>query len=267
MTNTLTRIVRFGDRGQDVVQIQQLLNQGPSAMPPLDPDGIFGMKSVSRTKEYQSKYHLSVDGIVGPNTWAELLAQLGKFLGIPPVNLPDKEAVRKRVIQEADKLVDKVDFTQTIAGRPKGIDLVQAIFKDAANVATTDDNFKDPNTNAWSPQPFVSGKRKSWCGIFCVYCYRQAGLKSISWDIGIGAPRGPIALNTWSPQFVQNIKLADMGAVATKQHHFLIENVDPNNAYTPSLNTIDGNLIAGRIQRRTGYHKVGKDNFNYYSLK
>jgi len=39
------------------------------------------------------------------------------------------------------------------------------------------------------------------------------------------------------------------------------------NPFTPRLNTIDGNLIAGRIQRRTGHHRVGKDNFNYYSLK
>lgn len=236
-------------------------------MPPLDSDGIFGTKSVARTKEFQRKYQLDVDGVVGPNTWTELLAQLGNILGIPPVKLPDDEAVRKRVIQEAGKLVGKVDFTQIIAGRPQGIDLVQAMFKDAANVTLTDDNFKDPITKAWSPQPYLWGQKKSWCGVFCVYCYWLAGLKSISWDIGIGAPRGPIALNTWSPQFVQNIKLADMGTVATQQHHFLIEKVDPGNAFTPRLNTIDGNLIAGRIQRRTGYHMVGKDNFNYYSLK
>ncbi|TWT80280.1 putative peptidoglycan binding domain protein [Planctomycetes bacterium CA13] len=267
MTTTLTRVVRFGTRGEDALEIQQLLNQGPSAMPPLVTDGIFGTKSASRTREFQQTSHLVVDGIVGPNTWAELLAKLGDILGIPPVKTPNKDAIRKLVIWEASRLIGKVDFTQMIDGRPKGIDLIQTMFKDAANVSLTDANFRNPTTKAWSSQPYVSGKKKSWCGIFCIYCLRQAGLKSIRWDITIGAPRGPIALNTWSTQFVQNIKLADVGTVATQQHHFLIEKVDPNNAYTPSLHTIDGNLIAGRIQRRIGYHKVGKDNFNYYSLK
>lgn len=268
MNKTLTRVVRLGSRGEDVRQIQQLLNKGHSIMPALVADGIFGAKSASRTKEFQRECYLGADGIVGPMTWAELMARLENILGIPPVKPSDtKEAMRKRVIQEAGKLVGKVDFTQIVGGRPKGIDLLQIIFKDAANVALSDANFRDPHSKAWSPQPYVGGQKKSWCGIFCIYCYRQAGLKSLSWDIGIGGPRGPIALNRWSPQFVQGIKLADMGAVATQQHHFLIEKIDPNNALTPRLNTIDGNLLAGRIQRRTGYHKVGKDNFNYYSLK
>ncbi|MCS7465440.1 peptidoglycan-binding protein [Stieleria sp. ICT_E10.1] len=266
MNETLARIVRFGSRGEDVVQIQQMLNQARSALPPLVTDGIFGAKSESRTREFQGQHHLGIDGIVGPQTWAELLAQLGNILGIPPVTTLDKAAFRKRVIEEAGKLVGKVDFLQTIDGRPKGLDLVQKMFKDAADVALTDDDFKDPISKAWSPQPYLSGKKKSWCGIFCVYCYHQAGLRSIRWDLGVGAPRGPIALNSWSPQFVQNIQLADIGTVATQQHHFLIEQVDPNSAFTPRLNTIDGNLVAGRIQRRTGYHAVGKDNFNYYSL-
>jgi hypothetical protein len=97
---------------------------------------------------------------------------------------------------------------------------VQGIFKDAAGVTLTDADFIDPLTKAWSPQPFVSGKKKSWCGIFCIYCYRKTGLNSLKWNIATGGPTGPIKLNTWSRQFVQNIKLADTGAGATRQHHF-----------------------------------------------
>ena len=66
---------------------------------------------------------------------------------------------------------------------------------------------------------------------------------------------------------MQNIKVADIGAVATFQHHFLIEKVEAGNPATPRLETIDGNLLAGRLERRSGYHRVGKDNFNYYSMK
>ena len=35
MNKTLTRVIRFGSRGEDVLQVQQLLNKGPSVMPTL----------------------------------------------------------------------------------------------------------------------------------------------------------------------------------------------------------------------------------------
>ena len=267
MNQTLTRVLRLGSRGHDVAEIQAALNQLPSTQIRLVADGIFGNKTTGRVQEFQRQNQLAADGVFGPISFAMLLKLLGNIVGTPPGGLPDnKSAIREATIREAAKLVGQVDFSQLVKGRPKGIDLVMDIFQDAASVALTDANFIDPFTKAWSPQPFVGGQKKSWCGIFCVYCYRQAGLKALKWNIGIGAPTGPIQLNTWSPQFVQNIKLADMGAVATQQHHFLIEKVEPNNPHTPSLGTIDGNLLAGRIERRNGHHRVGKDNFNYYSL-
>lgn len=268
MIKNLTRVLRIGSRGSDVAEIQAALNQLPSTQAHLAADGIFGSKTSGRIREFQRQNRLAVDGIFGPNSFAMLLKLVATILGTPPGGPPDnKLATRKATIQAAERLVGKVDFTQMVQGRPKGIDIVRDIFKDAAGVALTDANFIDPMTHAWTPQPFVGGKKKSWCGIFCVYCYRKAGLKALKWNINIGAPTGPIRLNTWSPQFAQNIKLADMGAVATQQHHFLIKKVESSNAHTPGLETIDGNLLAGRIQRRKLHHRVGKDNFNYYSIK
>jgi hypothetical protein len=266
MNTTLKRLIKYGCRGDDVVQVQQFLNKAVAAKPELVTDGIFGAKSAARTQQFQRDNRLVADSIVGPKTWAQLLALVKNILGVPPQQ--DKyAAVRKKALQEAGKLVGKVDFSILVGGRPKGIDIVKAIFKEAANVTLQDADFKDPQSKVWSPQPFIGGKKKNWCGIFCVYCYRMAGLKTIRWDLSRGAPSGTIALNTWSPQFVQNIKLADIGAVATRQHHFLIEKVDPNNPFKPHLDTIEGNLLAGKIQRRKGHQQVGKDNFNYYSLK
>ncbi len=267
MMTTLARVLNNGSRGTDVADVQKALNQLPSGLAQLVPDGIYGNKTASRVKEFQGQNRLSKDGIFGPLSFAMLLKLLGGLVGTPPRGPPDtRSAIRDATIREAAKLVGRVDFSLLANGRPKGIDLVQDIFREAAGVTLTDAHFKDPVTKAWSPQPFVGGQKKNWCGIFCVYCYRKAGLKSITWNLRIGAPSGPIRLNTWSPQFVQNIKLADMGAVATRQHHFLIEKVGPTNPHTPSLDTIDGNLLAGRIERRKGHHRVGKDNFNYYSL-
>lgn len=60
-----------GDRGQQVRVLQILLNAALDSG--LDVDGIFGAKTESAAKRYQNKRKLSVDGIVGPETWGKLL--------------------------------------------------------------------------------------------------------------------------------------------------------------------------------------------------
>jgi hypothetical protein len=113
----------------------------------------------------------------------------------------------------------------------------------ASNVTLTEENFIDPSTKAWTQEPWIDNpaeKRKSWCGLFCVYCYRKA-----------------------------DIRHADIGVVARKNHHFLIESVDGSGP-APGLTTIDGNQWWGRILRvpnaSTPAHRVLLDNFNYYSI-
>jgi hypothetical protein len=148
-----------------------------------------------------------------------------------------------------------------VGGRPRGIDFVKEVFQFAANVSLTDANFKTAG-GTWTPTPWVGLPThfKSWCGIFAVYCYRKAGIP-VSWDIGKGGPVGPIKIRSFGPDFVSSIKPGDIGSVATKSHHFLIETV--GQGAMPSMESIDGSTDFGRIQRRNT-HKVGKDNFNYY---
>lgn len=61
--------IQIGSQGNDVTELQKLLNQNGYN---LDVDGIFGEKTQSAVKEYQQKNGLDVDGIVGVNTWASL---------------------------------------------------------------------------------------------------------------------------------------------------------------------------------------------------
>ncbi len=64
--------VRRGDSGAEVKQLQQLLiSKGyePGAV-----DGIFGPKTESAVKAFQTAAGLAVDGIAGPKTWAALQA-------------------------------------------------------------------------------------------------------------------------------------------------------------------------------------------------
>ena len=63
--------LRMGDRGTQVLVLQWLLNHvGYNAGPA---DGIFGDKTHAAVKAYQKAKNLTVDGVVGKNTWAELL--------------------------------------------------------------------------------------------------------------------------------------------------------------------------------------------------
>lgn len=62
-------MLSYGSSGDDVKKLQKALNNSGYS---LDVDGIFGTKTQSAVKEYQKSKGLSVDGIVGNNTWTSL---------------------------------------------------------------------------------------------------------------------------------------------------------------------------------------------------
>ena len=61
--------VSYGSKGSDVTELQKLLNKNGAN---LTEDGIFGDQTKKAVQEYQQKNGLSVDGIVGNNTWGAL---------------------------------------------------------------------------------------------------------------------------------------------------------------------------------------------------
>ena len=63
------KTLSYGSSGQEVKELQKALN---SAGYSLEIDGKFGSKTQSAVKSYQQKNGLSVDGIVGVNTWNSL---------------------------------------------------------------------------------------------------------------------------------------------------------------------------------------------------
>ncbi len=65
---TYTQVSK-GTSGDSVLQLQKLLNQNGYS---LKEDGIFGNNTLSAVKDYQSKNGLTIDGIVGNNTWGTL---------------------------------------------------------------------------------------------------------------------------------------------------------------------------------------------------
>lgn len=72
-------ILRLGDRGSAVVELQGLLNKHGAS---LAADGIFGPATEKAVRDFQRQAGLVVDGIAGPKTMAMLRgAQSGKLLG------------------------------------------------------------------------------------------------------------------------------------------------------------------------------------------
>ena len=61
--------IGYGSQGSDVTELQKLLN---SSGYNLKEDGIYGDKTMAAVKDYQTKNNLSVDGIVGNDTWGAL---------------------------------------------------------------------------------------------------------------------------------------------------------------------------------------------------
>ena len=68
------RQVGFGSTGSAVSKLQTILNEHGYG---LAVDGIFGEKTRAAVRDYQKRYNLKLDGIVGPETWGSLLGQNG----------------------------------------------------------------------------------------------------------------------------------------------------------------------------------------------
>lgn len=68
----MTSTLRLGSRGPEVAQLQKLLNAKIHPIPPLTPDGNFGLKTEAAVRKFQTHQHLKPDGVVGPRTWAAL---------------------------------------------------------------------------------------------------------------------------------------------------------------------------------------------------
>ena len=69
--------LRQGSTGVDVRLLQRLLNEENSAG--LVTDGIFGAKTRSAVINFQRRFSLAADGIVGPATWNRLILYTGGF--------------------------------------------------------------------------------------------------------------------------------------------------------------------------------------------
>jgi len=84
---------RPGDRGEDIIHIQSRLSALGYEVGPLD--GEYGSKTIAAVKAFQRDHGLTVDGIVGPETYRTLF---GRDI---PVSRSNAVAAIRRVVAKA----------------------------------------------------------------------------------------------------------------------------------------------------------------------
>jgi N-acetylmuramoyl-L-alanine amidase len=73
-------IFRVGDRGPEVMDIQSRLTALGALVDDEERDGTFGSSTEAAVRSFQRERHLRIDGLVGPDTW-EQLVEAGWQLG------------------------------------------------------------------------------------------------------------------------------------------------------------------------------------------
>lgn len=97
----MTRLIREGDRSPEVADIQVRLRSLGIQVD--DEPGVFGTGTVDAVRGFQQRRDLLVDGIVGPQTWRELvgaswhLGDRNLYLGNPPMRGDDVATLQAKL--------------------------------------------------------------------------------------------------------------------------------------------------------------------------
>ena len=116
------RILKKGMRGEDVRELQNMLNAVGCDCGKAD--GIFGEKTQSAVEWFQAKNQLTIDGIVGLATWNALKNATQNDAGKDQENEPDEAGEgdadafdRVKLAEYRDKLMEITDYLSRILDR------------------------------------------------------------------------------------------------------------------------------------------------------
>jgi hypothetical protein len=300
-------LLRFGSTGDAVKLLQQALNQGDSILPPLDVDGDFGHLTRGRVVEHQRSNALVPDGIVGDQTHASLedmykiVTGLLKSIGGPP----DQDSARLRIggvaqgalgsfgwpkgltppdgsFRIAGKTCANVETRERQGGLAMAHIFQMAGHPSAGKCLTISKKAEDmyAGRGDFQDKEFTAQDRNtidipSWCGIFCLYCHRLAGLNLPDWPLQI---RGNFPIDkknfpnaSYEHVKPENLKVGDIGIIEPfggRNHHFLVTGFPSGEGTkTPTVTSIDGN--AGDVQTiltKTYSIGAGPDNLGAFAI-
>lgn len=141
--------VKSGSKGSSVSELQTLLNDKGYD---LSVDGIFGSKTQAAVRDYQSKNGLSVDGIVGKNTWNALTggssgASSGSSSAVAASPSPAGSAGYMQQLQEMmNQVTSGSTYKPGEFENPYGDKLLEL------TTPKTDEEYRQQATNQYMPQ-------------------------------------------------------------------------------------------------------------------
>jgi N-acetylmuramoyl-L-alanine amidase len=97
------RIFRIGDEGPEILDIQRRLVVLGQAIDPSELHGSFGSSTEAAVRSFQAWRNLPVDGLVGPDTWGQLVEagyRLGDrtlYLHVPPFRGDDVRELQRKL--------------------------------------------------------------------------------------------------------------------------------------------------------------------------
>jgi lysozyme family protein len=148
---TLTRILRWGDKGEDVKALQKVLNKiGLNAGAE---DGEFEDQTEGAVKAFQLRASLLVDGEVGPITWQALGG------GFDDMNIiPDGDPLHLKLAAFASKEAAKgLRWNGSSSEAEKYLRIFRPIMQDLGHIGSVPEFY-------------------NWCAAYVTYCCRQVGI-------------------------------------------------------------------------------------------
>ena len=293
-------LLRIGSTGQSVRTLQEALNiWSNSSLPPLRVDYSFGDKTDGKVREFQTKSNLDSDGVVGPATWETLKPWVYQILGqiLPP-----------SATEAGDRIANVAESALSIFGWGPGPVVADPnLMKIAAAICAAPEDPLRPRQGgfgllsifhiAGAPGQYIlccptigteaaglwqaCGKgdqtaRKrlnnidlpAWCGIYCYYVYRCAGIDLGGW---VSRDSNMEGINTKVGQakrfhVFRDPNQAFRGCIGVidpnvGNHHFIV--LDNQNGV---INSIDGNVFGPNPDdRSTGLKSVIARNKYFHS--
>lgn len=266
-------LLRKGDSesGGWVAYLQALLNKqlGAGAAPV---SGQFDQATHDAVVKFQQSSSLSVDGVVGKQTWGALQkagqppgpgggGDTGETTGtggteggdepvtpqgtppdLPPPVDGNLHPTRVKIIQIAESMVGKVSDVGGEGGMKKGWQHLKEFYDVSLGV--------DSAKNGWLKGIQTPGQRAgssaqqpggiSWCGIFAAWATIKAGVPGVKWVLGTAIKGLP------QPKGDANYQPGDILVIKGKEVHHCVLKAKSGS----SLTTIDGNVTNQGIEVR-----------------
>jgi hypothetical protein len=110
----------------------------------------------------------------------------------------------------------------------------------------------------------IGGESKSWCGIFAVSVWAYLGV-GVSWTLNWSASRGNLltagGVGWRKVAGNKGIRPGDIAAIAAKQHHFIVTDVNDR-----AVCSVDGNQAGNTIVEYTNWKHTISSIVAYYTV-